>query len=149
MPCSDSQGLNYLEDHRTQRMMKEERELKKRIKQLESTDAQKALEEEKTNNVKLAERLNKTTELLCNATFILHEASGMGAIDPLPPHLQAWYDEHTEEDVARMKDELDNIVSRKNYSIRAFIKWYNGLNEKEQMLFESRSEFTKYKVNPK
>ena len=60
-----------------------------------------------------------------------------------------WYDEHTEEDVQRMKSELENIVNRKNYGVKAFIKWYNTLNEKERTLFESRSEFSGYSVEKK
>ena len=145
MPCSDSEALDYLNDHRTQSMQKDMNALTKRIKELESRDADRLLKACEQDCIRLANKLDRYTALLCEATYLLKKENQLHKY----PSLQTFYDDHTEEDVERMKKELDAIVCRKNYGIKAFLKWYNGLNEKEQMLFETRSEFSGYKVNRK
>ena len=79
MPCSDNEARSYLDDWRTQQFIKDEKKLNGEIKKLEKelnkskTQAQKELEDQikklNQDNINLAKRLNKTTELLCGATF--------------------------------------------------------------------------------
>lgn len=157
MPCSDAGAYDYLNDHRTQRQLDENQALRKEVLKLE-----KRLEESKTEKeLKLeaeiqtakkaakdfAQRLNKTTELLCNATFILYDASEVGAIDPLPRNLQEWFNNHTEEDASRMKADLDKIMKRKNSTIQSLINWYESLDAKEQWVFETHKNFKGIKLN--
>lgn len=147
MPCSDAGAWDYARDPRTENLISEINTLKKQVDDLSAEPGAVELQLHKDKAGEFALRLNNVTALLCKATHLLVQR----APDVFEKHadLQAWYELHTEEDVLRMKEELDKIVKRKNYTIRAFIKWYKGLSEKEQELFETRPEFTKYKVNPK
>ena len=152
MPCSDGGARDYLDDHRTQRQLDENEGLRKEVLRLE-----KRLEESKTEKeLKLeaelqaakiaakdfAQRLNKTTELLCNATFILFEEGYLHENSKL----QEWFDNHTEEDTSRMKADLDKIMKRKNGTIQSIIKWYETLDAKEQWVFETHKDFKSYKI---
>lgn len=157
MPCSDAGAYDYLDDHRTQRQMDENEALRKEVlrleKRLEESKSEKELKlEAELQTAKIAakdfaQRLNKTTELLCNATFILYGASEMGAIDPLPSHLQEWFNNHTEEDAKRMKTDLDKIMKRKNGTIQSLIKWYETLDDKELWVLQTHKDFKGIKLN--
>ena len=153
MPCSDSTARDYLDDHRTQSMMSEERSLRKQIdglnKQLKSnkTDVEanleKELEETRVTASEMAHKLNRQTELLCNATFILFEE---GILHENSKLLE-WFNSHTEEDATRMKGELDKIMKRKNGTIQSLIKWYGTLDAKERWVFETHKDFKGIKLN--
>jgi len=153
MPCSDSTARNYLDDHRTQDMMREERSLRKQIdnlnKQLKSnkTDVEAnleiELEETRVTASEMAHKLNRQTELLCNATFILFEK---GILHENSKLLE-WFNSHTEEDATRMKGELDKIMKRKNGTIQSLIKWYGTLDAKERWVFETHKDFKGIKLN--
>ena len=175
MPCSDSAGRDYLEDWRTQQFIKDEKKLNSEIKRLNKelnkskTQAQKELEERiqklESDNVNLAKRLNKTAELLCNATFKMYctdnetaekyrtgfgkEAEPGVATNLLPggSALHNWFLEHTEEDAARMKEELDKIRNHKGRTLQSIIKWYNTLDDKERWVFETHKNFKGIKLN--
>lgn len=153
MPCSDSEARNYIEDHRTQSLIKEQRDLEKHVEYLN-----KELKKNKTENevkleanlerlrqdvLKLSKKLNKTTELLCKATYSLHKV-GMLEETQL---LSLWFEDHTEEDANRMKGELDKIVNHKSYTLQALFKWYEKLNEKEQWVFKTHHLFKGIKLN--
>ena len=153
MPCSDSTARNYLDDHRTQDMMREERSLRKQIDNLNAqlksnkTDVEanleKELEETRVAASEMAHKLNRQTELLCNATFILFEERLLNGNSKL----QEWFNSHTEEDATRMKGELDKIMKRKNGTIQSLIKWYGTLDAKERWVFETHKDFKGIKLN--
>ena len=153
MPCSDSTARDYLDDHRTQRMMSEERSLRKQIdglnKQLKSNkteveaNLEKELKETRVTASEMAHKLNRQTELLCNATFILFEK---GILHENSKLLE-WFNSHTEEDATRMKGELDKIMKRKNGTIQSLIKWYGTLDAKERWVFETHKDFKGIKLN--
>tara|TARA_R110002020_G_scaffold469595_1_gene694723 strand:- start:1084 stop:1626 length:543 start_codon:yes stop_codon:yes gene_type:complete len=175
MPCQDAEAMDYLDDHRTQSLMKETRDLEKQVNNL-----QKQLRKNKTenelnleadlvrlnqNNINLAKKLNKTTELLCNATFKMfthdnetHEKYIEGLWDKKeyekkPDHilkhgtkLHQWFLEHTEVDANRMKEELDKIMNHKGKTLQNIIKWYSGLDDKEKWVFETHKHFKGIKL---
>ena len=153
MPCSDSEALNYLSDHRTQRLMGDTEKLRKEVDSLKKvintnkTDVESNLEAElqtaKAAAKSFAQRLNKQTELLCNATFILFEEGYLH----VNSKLQEWFNSHTEEDATRMKGELDKIMKRKNGTIQSLIKWYETLDAKERWVFETHKSFKGIKLN--
>ena len=153
MPCSDSEALNYLSDHRTQRLMGDTEKLRKEVDSLKKvintnkTDVESNLEAElqtaKAAAKSFAQRLNKQTELLCNATFILFEEGYLHGNSKL----QEWFNSHTEEDATRMKGELDKIMKRKNGTIQSLIKWYETLDAKERWVFETHKSFKGIKLN--
>ena len=174
MPCSDSEARNYIEDHRTQSLMKEQRDLEKHIEHLNKELKKNKTENEvkleanlerlRQNNLKLAKKLNKTAELLCEATFRMFREDnetqiryqrGFGEkIEGTPTNLlksgtelNDWFLEHTEEDANRMKGELDKIVNHKSYTLQALFKWYEKLNEKEQWVFKTHHLFKGIKLN--
>ncbi len=137
MPCSDSEALDYLNDHRTRGMMKDISSLEKRIKMLESLGDGKRLAELESKAAEFAKGQTRATKLLCTATSIL-------ALDgtSMPAELQAWYDEHVEHDVTRMLGELEKILNHKTYGTKALAKWLFSLSAHERALFNSRSEFS-------
>jgi hypothetical protein len=137
MPCSDSEALDYLNDHRTRGMMTDISSLEKRIKMLEGLGDGKRLAELESKAAEFAEGQNRATKLLCTATNIL-------ALDgtSMPVELQAWYDEHVEHDVTRMLGELEKILNHKTYGTKALAKWLFSLSVHERALFNSRSEFS-------
>ena len=153
MPCSDSQALNYLEDHRTQRLMSEQKDLEKHVKQLQKELAKSKSEQVREAQIQIkllqkqakqfAEKLNITTELLCNATFLMFENNELHN----HPHLQTWFNNHTEEDATRMKTDLDKILKRKNGTLQSVIKWYSTLDAKEQWVFATHKFFKGIKLN--
>jgi len=153
MPCSDAGAYDYLNDHRTQRQLNENEALRKEVlrleKRLEESKTEKELKlEAELQTAKIAakdfaQRLNKTTELLCNATFILFEEGYLHGNSKL----QEWFNNHTEEDAKRMKTDLDKIMKRKNGTIQSLIKWYETLDAKEQWVFETHKNFKGYKLN--
>jgi len=153
MPCSDAGAYDYLNDHRTQRQLNENEALRKEVlrleKRLEESKTEKELKlEAELQTAKIAakdfaQRLNKTTELLCNATFILFEEGYLHRNSKL----QEWFNNHTEEDAKRMKTDLDKIMKRKNGTIQSLIKWYETLDAKEQWVFETHKNFKGYKLN--
>lgn len=153
MPCSDAGAYDYLDDHRTQRQMEENEALRKEVlrleKRLEESKSEKELKlEAELQTAKIAakdfaQRLNKTTELLCNATFALFQERDLQDY----PHLQEWFNNHTEEDAKRMKTDLDKIMKRKNGTIQSLIKWYETLDDKEQWVFETHKDFKGIKLN--
>ncbi len=153
MPCSDGGAYEYLNDHRTQRQQKENSNLTKEVnnlrKQLEESKTAKELKlEAELQTAKIAakdfaQRLNKQTELLCNATFILFEEGYLHGNSKL----QEWFNSHTEEDATRMKGELDKIMKRKNGTIQSLIKWYGTLDAKERWVFETHKDFRGIKLN--
>ena len=153
MPCSDAGAYDYLDDHRTQRQMDENEALRKEVlrleKRLEESKSEKELKlEAELQTAKIAakdfaQRLNKTTELLCNATFALFQERDLQDY----PHLQEWFNNHTEEDAKRMKTDLDKIMKRKNGTIQSLIKWYETLDAKEQWVFETHKNFKGIKLN--
>ena len=77
----------------------------------------------------------------------MYVASEMGAIDPLPSHLQEWFNNHTEEDAKRMKTDLDKIMKRKNGTIQSLIKWYETLDDKELWVLQTHKDFKGIKLN--
>ena len=146
MPCQDLEARNYLDDHRTQSLMKETRDLEKTV-----NDLQKKLKKSKSkveieledqikklnqDNINLAKKLNKTTELLCGATFKMftydqenHEKYLKGLLEKndlekpksILKHgtkLHQWFLEHTEDDANRMKEELDKIMNHKGKTLQ-------------------------------
>lgn len=153
MPCSDAGAYDYLDDHRTQRQMDENEALREEVlrleKRLEESKTEKELKlEAELQTAKIAakdfaQRLNKTTELLCNATFILFEEGYLHENSKL----QEWFNNHTEEDAKRMKTDLDKIMKRKNGTIQSLIKWYETLDAKEQWVFETHKDFKGIKLN--
>jgi len=175
MPCSDNEARSYLDDWRTQQFIKDEKKLNSEIKKLEKelnkskTQAQKELEDQikklNQDNINLAKRLNKTTELLCGATFKMftydqenHEKylkglwdkNDLEKPDPILKHgtkLHQWFLEHTEDDANRMKEELDKIRNHKGRTLQSIIKWYNGLDDKEKWVFETHKNFKGIKLH--
>jgi hypothetical protein len=153
MPCSDGGAYDYLDDHRTQRQLNENEALRKEVlrleKRLEESKTEKELKlEAELQTAKIAakdfaQRLNKTTELLCNATFVLFEEGYLHE----NPKLQEWFNNHTEEDASRMKTDLDKIMKRKNGTIQSLFKWYETLDAKEQWVFETHKNFKGIKLN--
>ena len=137
MPCSDVSAMNYLDDHRTQGMMKDLSSLEKRIDELESLGDGKRLAELESKAAEFARGQSRATKLLCTATNIL-------ALDgtTMPEDLQAWHDEHVEHDVTRMLGELEKILNHKTYGTKALAKWLFSLSVYERALFNSRSEFS-------
>jgi len=175
MPCSDSEARNYLDDHRTQSLMKETRDLEKEVNNLKKQLVKNKTENElnleadlvrlNQDNINLAKKLNKTTELLCNATFKMfthdnetHEEYIEGLWDKkeyekkpstlLKPgtKLHQWFLEHTEVDANRMKEELDKIMNHKGKTLQNIIKWYSGLDDKEKWVFETHKHFKGIKL---
>ena len=152
MPCSDAGAYDYLDDHRTQRQLDENEALRKEVlrleKRLEESKTEKELKlEAELQTAKIAakdfaQRLNKTTELLCNATFILFEEGYLH----VKPKLQEWFNNHTEEDARRMKTDLDKILKRKNGTLQSVIKWYSTLDAKEQWVFATHKFFKGIKL---
>jgi len=153
MPCSDAGAYDYLDDHRTQRQMDENEALRKEVlrleKRLEESKSEKELKlEAELQTAKIAakdfaQRLNKTTELLCNATFALFQERDLQDY----PHLQEWFNNHTEEDAKRMKTDLDKIMKRKNGTIQSLIKWYETLDDKELWVLQTHKDFKGIKLN--
>tara|TARA_B100001093_G_scaffold341800_1_gene326623 strand:- start:23540 stop:24004 length:465 start_codon:yes stop_codon:yes gene_type:complete len=153
MPCSDSEALNYLSDHRTQRLMSDTKNLQKEVDSLKKeinsnkTDVESnlemQLEETRVTASEMAHKLNRQTELLCNATFILFKEGKLHENSKL----QEWFENHTEWDVKRMKEELDKIMKRKNGTIQSLIKWYGTLDAKERWVFETHKDFKGIKLN--
>lgn len=153
MPCSDGGARNYLDDNRTQRQLNENAALRKEVlrleKRLEESKSEKELKlEAELQTAKIAakdfaQRLNKQTELLCNATFILFEEGYLYGNSKL----QEWFNSHTEEDANRMKGELDKIMKRKNGTIQSLIKWHGTLDAKERWVFETHKDFKGIKLN--
>jgi len=137
MPCSDSEALDYLNDHRTKGMMKDISSLEKRIKMLENLGDGKRLTELESKAAEFAKGQNRATKLLCTATNILASKN-----ISMPSELQAWHDEHVEHDVTRMLSELEKILNHKTYGTKALAKWLFSLNTYERALFNSRSEFS-------
>ena len=118
MPCSDWGAHDYIDDHRTKQLESEVKGLQSKVKKLSQTPDQKELQEAKEKAIEFAERLNDATALLCQATwelFQLHELHNF-------PALQSWFEQHQDEDVARMKKELDKVVKHKSYTIKSLIK---------------------------
>ena len=153
MPCSDGGAHDYLSDHRTQSLISDTQNLQKEVDSLKKvintnkTEVESNLEKElqiaKEVAKSFAERLNKQTELLCNATFILFEEGYLHGNSKL----QEWFNSHTEEDATRMKGELDKIMKRKNGTIQSLIKWYETLDAKERWVFETHKNFKGIKLN--
>ncbi len=153
MPCSDAGAYDYLDDHRTQRQMDENEALRKEVLRLEKRLEESKTEKESKLEAELqtakiaakdfAQRLNKTTELLCNATFALFQERDLQDY----PHLQEWFNNHTEEDAKRMKTDLDKIMKRKNGTIQSLIKWYETLDDKELWVLQTHKDFKGIKLN--
>tara|TARA_B100001758_G_C18355322_1_gene582373 strand:+ start:849 stop:1310 length:462 start_codon:yes stop_codon:yes gene_type:complete len=153
MPCSDSEAREYLSDHRTQRLMGEQKELKNTISflQTELEDLKSANEKDmrdqwstlRNSNIEFANKINTLTELLCNATYVLFEK---GVLNQYPP-LQKWFEDHTEEDVKRMEEELFQIRKHKDSTLQSIIKWYETLDAKERWIFETHKNFKGIKLN--
>ena len=153
MPCSDSEARDYLSDHRTQRLMKEREELEKEINHLHMVLKQSTSENEKdtlsqwstlrNSNIEFANKINTLTELLCNATYALFEKGVLNQY----PHLEKWFDNHTEEDVKRMEEELFQIRKHKDSTLQSIIKWYETLDAKERWIFETHKNFKGIKLN--
>ena len=134
MPCSDLEARNFMDDHRVRRMDNEIDSLQKQVKKLKETPSQKELDSLKEKSFLLADKLNKTTELLCSATWMLNKKHY------LTSELQEWYDEHTKEDIERMKSEFGKIKT-----VAGFLKWMGSLNEKENHLLATEDYFKKHK----
>lgn len=152
MPCSDSQARDYLSDHRTQRLVDEQKELKNTISFLQTEVEYLKSENGKdmgyqsstlrNSNIEFANKINTLTELLCNATYALFEKGVLNQY----PHLEKWFENHTEEDVKRMEEELFQIRKHKDSTLQSIIKWYETLDAKERWIFETHKNFKGIKL---
>jgi hypothetical protein len=143
MPCSDGGAYDYIDDHRTKQLESKVKGLTKTVEELSNTPSQKELQEAKDKAIEFASRLNDTTALLCKATWELSQLQELHNFTDL----QNWFNRHQDEDVARMRKDLDKVVKHKSYTIKSLIKWYGSLSENEIALFHSRREFNGYKLN--
>lgn len=137
MPCSDSLARDFMDDHRVRAMDKEIRDLSKVVEKLKQTPEQVEYKrlEDKANE--MADRLNRVTSLLCEATW---ELKKQNLLNP-DSKLGKWYEEHTNEDLDRMLKEFEKIKT-----IGSLMKWVSGLNEKERYLFEHKNIFKNLKI---
>jgi hypothetical protein len=133
--------------------MDEQKELEKEIRHLHMVLKQSTSENEKdtlsqwstlrNSNIEFANKINTLTELLCNATYALFEKGVLNQY----PHLEKWFDNHTEEDVKRMEEELFQIRKHKDSTLQSIIKWYETLDDKERWIFETHKNFKGIKLN--
>jgi len=152
MPCSDggyysqpdhSSEINDLQKQIKQLIKNQEESKPEKIKTLEAKliEANDKLTEVDKVNKELKKKLDYTTELLCEATFILHNKN------LLKGYLGNWFETHTEVDAIRMNEELQKLI--KKGQLKPILNWIKKLNEKEKWVFENHKLFENLKfTNP-